>query len=236
MTIETIILEANIRGLGKIFRVEDPFDEALNELKENNCKLISARDLAYARIQDGNTKGTKESLLCSNYFNIREGILYLPKVKKSIALVRTSLCLEHPKEAVERQKNNRELFINEREADAYLKRRDTLIINPMDDKRIPTNRFAENEITVWIFQDQAKDYGLWLKANGAPLTHFNLFAPYDNGPQRLPYASQLGMFDVCRQWSEIQGYERTLYQKFHYLGVQHNPKKLKRNNHFSPKK
>jgi hypothetical protein len=46
-------LEATVESLGNIYRVEAPFDEALEALTAQNARIISARDLAYARISQG---------------------------------------------------------------------------------------------------------------------------------------------------------------------------------------
>jgi len=45
-------IEAEVKGVGRIVRVRQPFDEALQTLKQAGCKrpyVISARDLAYSK-------------------------------------------------------------------------------------------------------------------------------------------------------------------------------------------
>jgi hypothetical protein len=37
---------------------------------------------------------------------------------------------------------------------------------PKENMNIPTKRFGENRLTAWAFKDQAKNYGLFLSANG----------------------------------------------------------------------
>ena len=61
--------ESNVEGLGIIQGVAKPFGEALKTIKDAGANPISARDLAYARIQKGNN-----SSLCTKGSYIKEDI------------------------------------------------------------------------------------------------------------------------------------------------------------------
>lgn len=41
----------HIKGVGNIYTIEKPFDEALGLLNQKNAKLVSSRDLVYGRIR-----------------------------------------------------------------------------------------------------------------------------------------------------------------------------------------
>ncbi len=78
---------------GKILRVNAPFDEALPALKQSGCKYpISARDLAYARMEKG-----KEHSLNTNGSYTKHGFLYLkgenPLVALNSPLLESSLAI-----------------------------------------------------------------------------------------------------------------------------------------------
>ena len=108
--------EAEIEDLGTVAYVEAPFDKALQTLTQNGYTLISARDLAYARIQINNPKHS-----LSQYGSyMKEGVTYIPE-NSSILLVRNSplLQLELAEEAVQSNRNGKEYSIDQKLAKEY---------------------------------------------------------------------------------------------------------------------
>ena len=89
-------LEAKIKGLGEIYRVDKPFNEALESLKEQKAKVISSRELAYARIKEG-----RNSSLSNNGSYTREGFLYLKNEPVLLDLNSPLLDLQLAEKAVE---------------------------------------------------------------------------------------------------------------------------------------
>jgi len=197
------MIEAIIKEIGKIYFEEEPFDEAVEELKGMGAKIITARDLAYSRIKEGYTSSLSE---IGSY--VKEGVIYIPK-QKGVILLRDSLALKSPKKLRRAHWKGDEFFIYKDQAFEYLEKakdpRDDSAILITDFASIPTNRFGEDERTNWLFKDQAKNYGLFLNERtnwlfkdlnyglfyvkkGASL-HFNNQA-YTN-KQEEPYANQL---------------------------------------------
>jgi hypothetical protein len=62
-----------------------------------------------------------------------------------------------------------------------------------DTTPIPTNRFGEDERTVWAFQDQAKGYGEFLKDAGISASNIWMYTGNDKhiDGQKGPFANQL---------------------------------------------
>jgi hypothetical protein len=156
-------IEAKIKGLGKIYRADAPFDEALKALKRKRAKIISSRDLAYARMHEGGS-----SSLCLNGSYVREGDISIPKQKGEI-LIKNSLILKSPEQATQARGEGKEFFIDKKQAMKYLEKaknsEDNSTILITDFTSIPTNTFGNDKLTAWLFEDQAKEYGLFLKEN-----------------------------------------------------------------------
>ena len=204
--IAKVEFEAKIEGLGEIYKVYAPFDKALEALKSRKAKIITSRDLAYARIQEGSRS---DSSTYGSY--VKEGDIYIPN-QKGVILTRNSLVLKSPKQATQAHKKNKKFYIDKKQAMKYLEKakhqKDNSAILLTDFNSIPTNRFGDDKLTVWLFQDQAKDYGLFLKENGInerPL-HFN---DQNYIKQKSPYADQLWL-DYLGKWSYFAGDDRFL--------------------------
>ena len=95
------VLEAEVEGVGKILGVDAPFDEALASLKTEGVKYpISARDLAYSRIQKG-----KRSSLSTNGSYTKEGFLYAKDSPVLVSLASPLLNLGLAREATQANRN-----------------------------------------------------------------------------------------------------------------------------------
>ena len=181
--------EASVPRKGSVFYMAAPFDEEMKLFEEKGLKLISAKDLAYARIKLG-----KDHSVSQNGSWVREGDLYVPERlagKASIVLLRDSLVLEEPEGAVKAHRRGKEAKIVDDKAksifeDAKKGSKDYHILESTD--AIPTNRFGENSTAVFLFGKHAQDYGLFLKdakINAMPLyfdgkDHINSEGPYFN--------------------------------------------------------
>ena len=200
--------EATIEGLGNIFYVSAPIDISAKLL---NKKFISARDLAFARIQAG-----AENSLCQNGSHVKEGDIYLPNHNNKIILVRNSAVLKAPKKAADAHRNGSEFFITEKEAEKYASQKDSFVIE--DFSPVPTNRFGEDERTVWLFGDQAQNYGQLLNDNKISAMPFSFDGANHITNQKKPYANQLwlGGFDYN---SRVDGDNRDLVNDYRARGV-----------------
>ena len=185
----TIQKEATVDNLGEIFYVEAPFDEALKALKKQKINHpITARDLAYARIQEG-----KHSSLSTNDSYVKEGSLFIPKSENKHYLVRNSFVLEDAAKAVDQHRHYQEYFLDKKIVDDYIQKqsKSNALFIVKDIFPIPTYCFDQEAITNWFFQDQAKDYGLFLKDVGIKQLSFYVNRDDYIDEQKAPFANQL---------------------------------------------
>jgi hypothetical protein len=185
--------ETYVKGLGTVLYSEGPFDETLDELKSYNAEIISASQLAFARMQRG-----KDHSLSENGSYVKEGILYVPNAEIKRVLLRDSLVLENPKKATEAHRKNQEFFLGK-----DFNVNDFIESLPKDDRlflcytnSIPTDRFGEDGYTVWAFGESAKDYGLFLKDAGISSITFNSDDTDLIQSHRRPYANQLWFYGL----------------------------------------
>ena len=208
--------EATVDNLGKIFYISAPFNQALDILKKNRINHpITARDLAYARIQEG-----KHSSLSTNDSYVKEGSLFIPKSENKRYLVRDSFVLKDVDNATDHHAHNQEYFLEEKVVNDYLQKQsksnDLFIVKDLSP--IPTNRFDQEAITNWLFQDQAKDYGLFLKDAKIKQLSFYLNSDDYIDKQKAPFANQLwlGALDLD---SVVDGDGGGLYCTYWVRGV-----------------
>ncbi|MEK6935277.1 MAG: hypothetical protein AABW67_00660, partial [Nanoarchaeota archaeon] len=205
--------EAEIKGLGIVHRVAKPFDEALKTIKGAGASLISARDLAYARIQEG-----RDSSLCNFGSYIKEGVISVPNQS---LFIRNSPLLnqEFAEQAVQAHKDGKEFYIDDKLTNQYCKQAEADKNKPLEKRRvlslnkrgkfeIPTNRFNQEELTLWLFQDQAENYGLFLRDK--KIKGINEMPVYlSSNDNNKNFANQLWLCGLdCR--SVLGGYGRGL--------------------------
>ncbi len=133
------------------------FDEALEILSSVNCELISLPQIAQLRIQLG-----KNSYFSRNGNYTREAFIYSPK--KGAFLTKNSPIINNVnniKEAVQAHKKGIEYFLTDEQVEQALSNSVRLV-----GRKIPTNRFKENEITAFAFEEIAEQYGNFLYESG----------------------------------------------------------------------
>ena len=195
-------LEAEVKGLGKVFYVVAPFDQSLEALRNVGVdKPISLRDLAYARIQ---TADINHSLNQNGSYVLQSGI-YRPR-SNEVSLVKISPILSFPEEATNAHRAKREFYeSNKAIKEAFEKSLESSIKSPYDKKPIPTDQFDEYNLTRWAFEDQAKDYGLFLKENGIDEMPV-LLVPEDYvDMQEKPFVTQLWLSRLYYYVSGLDG-------------------------------
>lgn len=179
-------LEYEIQGLGKIYRVYAQLDKALESLEKNDAQIITARDLAYARIALGIEN--LESTLSKHGIYIMEGTIFVPGY--STLVVSKSPIMEFPNKEIAAAKNNEPFYIDAQkyieivEEDRYKEpqERRVLDLGREQYKFIPTNRFAEEEITLFMFKDMAREYGEFLES----VYPYEMRLPNGNLPDKMP--------------------------------------------------
>ncbi len=186
--------EASVGGIGDIFYVSAPFDAAMKLFKKNGLQLSIGKDLAGAR-----TLSDVKSSLCQNGSRIREGPLYIPKKYSStdnarILLLRESLVIPNADRATNEHRKCDEFCVAKKYAELQEQAGEgyeSSVFELKSTKSIPTNRFSDEALPIWLFGANAKVYGDFLKEhkiNEMPLW-FN-DADYINN-QSKPYANQL---------------------------------------------
>ena len=179
-------VEANIRGFGKVLYVGAPFDESQESLKSSGASIISLRDLAYTKMQR-----EADSSLNTNGSYVMQGSIYVPKSNEAI-FVPTSPILSFAQKATEAHRNSREFYADQDEViEAFEKAKAGSIKVPYGQEPILTTRFGEEALTNWAFDDQAKDYGLFLKENGINEMPVWLVDKSYIDKQDKPFATQL---------------------------------------------
>lgn len=153
-------------GLGAVSYVKDSFDEEMRLFKKYHQKLISERQVAIARM---GLHSTDHYLSLFGSWTIM-GDLYIPKHlagKEAIILLRNSLVLEDAEGATNAHRKRHEYLVdNDKAMDILEKAKkgsDNYLIL-QSTKSIPTNRFGEEAVPIFLFGDKARDYGLWLRA------------------------------------------------------------------------
>ncbi|MGV8150525.1 MAG: hypothetical protein ACP5NV_02235 [Candidatus Woesearchaeota archaeon] len=183
--------EVNVEGLGKIFYCNDSaYDKASYAVLEESDELITFRDLAYARIQEG-----KNSSVSQNGSYVKEGSLFVPNANNKRIWLRESLVYINPALAVNAHSKGKEYLLSEDfNVDVHLEHvgRDNYFILK-DTSNVPTNRFGEDERTVWAFQDQAENYGKFLEGAGKSSISIYMHTGNDKhiDKQSRPFANQL---------------------------------------------
>jgi hypothetical protein len=167
--------EATIKSIGRVEYQEKPFDEAYQNIVKRSGKLITARDLAYARIEKG-----KNNHLSTNGSYVREGSLFVPKSNHKRYWLRDSLVLQNAAEAASQHRKNEEFFLKDDfQAEKFLKNLssgDYLILDDLSP--IAAGNFANDTRAKWLFKDVAEKYGAFLQNAG--VNKIDIFMNNDN--------------------------------------------------------
>ena len=204
-------LEAEVEGLGEIYRIDRPFNKALESLREQKTKVISSRELAYARIKEGG-----DSSLFNYGSYTREGFLYLKNEPVLVALNSPLLDLQLAEQAFEASRKENYFLTDKKVYEQYkeqaeqdknkiLQERKVLILPKRENYEIPTNKFNENELTLFLFKDQAENYGNFLRENEiSEMPVWLLDKNYVNSKEGS-ILTQLWLLDLGN-WSVVVGY------------------------------
>lgn len=197
--ISTDIFVQDIEGLGRLSWARRPLPAALAFFKDMQAEPISSRDFAYSRIKDpvflGLGSQTKESVIYGSSSSIL--------TKEPLIFTEASL---HPEVLEQCHLEGREYFVADRlygrvlesaqaEANKPLQERASLLLKKSRD--IPTNRFGEEELTLFLFEDMAKEYGDVLNDAGLPELSFPLELRSDYISQRSRFLRQVYHGPVC---------------------------------------
>ena len=179
-------IESEVEGLGKIYRIERPFDESLKALREQNAGVISGRDVAYARI----SLGPKNNISTYGSY-VKQCFLYIPK--KGLFLSCESPIIEFAEDATNCHKNENEFYPDKNQVEKALAKS---VRVPDNLAAIPIDRFGENEVTSFLFEDLAEKYGSFLGKHG--IIEMPIYKLDENkvNSQEKPFARQVWLHRV----------------------------------------
>jgi hypothetical protein len=165
-----------------------PFDKGMELLQSEGYHIPSLDELAKLRMQEG-----RESNVSKNGDSVREGVVYLSKDDNR--LVRKSPLLDFVQNIFRADRESRKIYIPIEKA--IEKALVDSITFPATNTEIPTNRFGENELTVWAFGDskKARAYGDFLKDAGIDKMPIRAINQYNNN-RKLPFVNQLWLYGL----------------------------------------
>ena len=208
--------EADLRNNTRVLYVEAPFDQALAAIDSKDGVIITAKQLADARMQfDPNHS------LSTNGSYIREGNLFVPNSGHRRVLLRNSLVFGNPAEAVKAHRSGNEYSIPGT-VDSVLGKlkegKDYIFLDKLD--AVPTERFSEDGRMVFLFGKSAQDYGLWLKEKGniSETGFYNFRNDSHIDKQSSMFADQLWLLRLGDD-SNISGNGRLLFNHSRVRGV-----------------
>ncbi|MDP2925397.1 MAG: hypothetical protein Q8N99_03430 [Nanoarchaeota archaeon] len=217
------VLEAEVEGLGRILRVDAPFEEALEQLKLSEVKYpITTRDLAYSRMQKG-----KRSSLSSNGSYTREGFLYVKDNPVLVSLASPLLDLRLARKATQTNRTgyyfsiqdtqiyDRAMVQAEKDKSEEPEKRKVLILPSREDFAI--SRTKNFELLQGLLKDQTEKY---LNFNEQNILVYSIGKDIVD-KQSGTLLTQL-WFSSLDYRSELVGYSRNLSDPNRMRGVRVN--------------
>jgi hypothetical protein len=160
----------------------EPFDVAKATLEGKGYAIITPEKFAQLRM----LKGARHNVSLNGAYTSR-GTLMVPQ--KGRYITELSLVMEKPTEATQAHREGREFAVSVEDAKRALDGKNVVI--PYKQASVPTNRFGEDPITVFVFGESAGKYGEFLAGEGiAEMPLFFNDEKYINS-QKTPFANQL---------------------------------------------
>jgi hypothetical protein len=181
------------RGTASAY-VEAPFDQGKEMLAKAGYRVISLQETAQLRMQEGSSAYVSQN---GNW--VREGAIYVPN--KGAYLTKNSPIMENAAEATNCHRKGIDFYLTPEQVEKSL----TGAVKLSGDS-IPTNRFKDNEATVYAFGEDAEKYGQFLREAGIKDMPVYLANTQDKSFARQVWFGWLG--DLSR--SGLVGYGRFL--------------------------
>ena len=134
--------------------VQAHFDQGLELLQEKDYNLISLKENAQLRIQEG-----YNTFISRNGNWVLPDVAYIPQRKP--ILTNISHITKNPKHAANAHRSGVEFYLTDEQVEECL----TDFVE-LDEKLIPTNRFGDNKITQYAFCEHSQEYGRVLREYG----------------------------------------------------------------------
>jgi hypothetical protein len=177
--------------------VKAPFDEGKKMFEEIGYRIPSAEENARLRIEEGEKANVSKN---GNW--VLEGFIYVPK-KKNVYFTKRSPIMENPRAATQAHRKKREFYPTEEQVERAIYPPVSIKI-PYTQKPIPTNRFAEDEVTIFAFGQTAQAYGDFLEQAGIKESDIYLADRGYVNHQEKAFAQQLWLLRLSVA-SDFQG-------------------------------
>lgn len=160
---KNILISTDIGARGESAYVVAPFDKGKQALEKRGYRVISLQEGARLRVQEGvNADVSKD------HFWVREAAIYVPD--KGAYLTKNSPILANAEEATKFSGHpyNCGLYLSPEQTEQSLEGAIELVrgADHRFEHLIPTDRFGENELMVYVFGKDAQTYGQFLKDAG----------------------------------------------------------------------
>jgi hypothetical protein len=183
-----------------VYKAEGAFDKCVDELKANGLEMITAKQLAEARMLGGANHPVSKS-----WSWVAESFNYLPNGNILIASKTFNPLLQYPsfaKQATDCHSKGEEFYLND-EVVSYLlegaKHKDKVLQLKRKDvqRKIPTDAFGKEPVTAFLFGDKADGYGLFLRANGIKNVLLYVLDKAYAKKQGKAFSRALWAYDLC---------------------------------------
>lgn len=205
----------------EVLSQDGPFDQGMAVLREKGLELITAEQLAILRIRDGPASpfSTQGTWVAENY-NYSSG----RDAEIIIASANLNPILKQPVEATNAHRQGEEFYLNEAawkqlrdvaESDPYkaIKSGALLVTRKALKFEIPVEALGETPETVFLFREQAKAYGNWLKAQGISAVSQWTVCEDHAKKQNQPFGRALWVRSLDDR-SELDGYYLVLHYDY----------------------
>lgn len=226
----TILEEVVIPEVGTLIYVEAAFDQAQEIIRASNGTLASARDVARARMQEGEKE--RVSLYGSL---VKESLVYIPN--QSPLLIREPPIVNPvwARNATQAHRENREFYLEETVAQGYAEQAEEDRFKPLYERRVlrmPTNEdyriqtysFDKEKAAKFLFGPYAKSYGNFLRSLDIKSVPVRLVNKDAVNSSARPFLRGLNFERVIFPWepSELRGSLRTLHYEWGVRGIRPN--------------
>ncbi|MDI6737968.1 MAG: hypothetical protein QME12_05650, partial [Nanoarchaeota archaeon] len=156
-------------GALKVYGTNGAFDKCVDELKAKGLEVITAKQLAEARMLGGANHAVSRS-----WSWLAENFNYLPSGDILVASSAFNPLLQYPSAAqiaTDCHRKGNEHFLNDEAVESLIegsKHKDKVLLLKRKDvpSGIPTNAFSKEAVTSFLFGDEADNYGRFLRENG----------------------------------------------------------------------
>lgn len=180
--------------------IDAPFDEGKGILEKNGYEVITAKDNARLRIEQG-----KEAKVSTWGNFVKEGVIYLPG--NGAFVTRGSLVMANSKVATDAHRKGGEFYITPEQAEIILG--DSVKV-PYGVTHVPTDKLGENEVAVFLFGEFAQKYGAFLDEAGIKRMPLRFNAEDYVNQQTRPYTNQVWLARLDGD-SDVRGYGDLYY-------------------------